>query len=217
MNIQSARLTLLSIMAKLHKVIGIGFHKTGTTTLGDCLRILGYKHISASRKAFIAYHHHNLEKVLKMMEKYDSFEDWPWPFIYKEAYERFPESKFILTRRINEDVWFNSLNKHVVSGAGEGFHYRKYIYGYDKPSDNSEFHKQKYIEHIKNVRDFFSDKRERFIEVSWEEGDSWEQLCSFLGHKVPNIPFPHSNQYEQNFKIPLNKRLLGLYYSVFNK
>lgn len=204
-------------MAKLHKVIGIGFHKTGTTTLGDCLRILGYQHISASRKAFMAYHQNRMDKVLKMMENYDSFEDWPWPFVYKEAYIRFPGSKFILTRRTNAEVWFNSLNKHVESGAGEGFHYRKYIYGYDKPSDNQELHINKYKEHNESVRQFFADKREQFLEVCWEEGDSWEKLCSFLGELEPNTPFPHSNQFKQNYKMPFSKRLLGLYYSLFNK
>lgn len=204
-------------MAKLHKVIGIGFHKTGTTTLGDCMRILGYQHVSASRKAFKEYLQNNVEKVLKIMEKYDSFEDWPWPFVYKEAYERFPGSKFILTRRTNENVWYDSLNKHVESGAGEGFHYRKYIYGYDKPSDNRELHIRKYIAHNESVREFFANKSKQFIEVCWEEGDSWESLCSFLGEKVPDITFPHSNQYRQDYRIPLGKKILGLYYSILNK
>lgn len=202
-------------MSKSHKVIGLGFHKTGTTTLGDCLRILGYKHISADRRSFVDYQRNNLEKVLKKMEKYDSFEDWPWPFLYEEAYNRFPSSKFILTRRTNERVWFNSLNNHVASGKGEGFQYRRYIYGYDKPSDNKELHIQMYIEHNEKVREYFSDKKEQFLEICWEEGDSWKELCSFIGEKIPNIPLPHSNQHDESYRTPISKKILGYYYSIF--
>jgi hypothetical protein len=29
--------------------------------------------------------------------------------------------------------------------------------------------------------------------MNFEEGDAWEKLCSFLGHEIPDRPFPHAN------------------------
>ena len=34
-----------------------------------------------------------------MVDRFDAFEDNPWPVLYKELDARFPGSKFILTRR----------------------------------------------------------------------------------------------------------------------
>ena len=94
---------------KKFKVIGVRFHKTGTKTLGQSLRLLGYNHISFDKNFLLLYYQNETGALLKLMEFYDSFEDWPWPYLYKEAYEKFPESKFILTTRKNEEVWFKSL------------------------------------------------------------------------------------------------------------
>ena len=179
---------------KRRKVIGIGFHKTGTSTLGSCLRLLGYNHISCSREAFLLYQASEISAVLKLMEYFDSFEDWPWPFVYKEAFEKFPDSKFILTTRSNEDAWFSSLASHVRRGAGEGFKYRKYIYGYENPDDNRKIYIEKYLQHNREVREFFANKKGSFWEVCWEHGDSWKELCSFLELETVDLPFPHSNQ-----------------------
>jgi Sulfotransferase domain len=176
------------------KVIGLGFHKTGTATLGSCLRLLGYNHISVSREAFLLYQASEIPALLKLMEYFDSFENWPWPFIYREAFERFPDSRFILTTRRNEDVWFDSLSRHVRRGAGDGFKFRKYIYGYENPDDNRQLHINKYLKHNQDVRDFFAGKSGSFLEVCWEAGHGWKELCEFLQKDVPDAPFPHSNR-----------------------
>lgn len=176
------------------KVIGLGFHKTGTTTLGECLKTLGYNHISCNREAFLLYHSGEIPALLRLMEFFDSFEDWPWPFIYKEAYERFPGSKFILTTRATDEIWYQSLTKHVDRKAGGQFFYRKYIYGYDDPAENKEHHLRLYREHNAAVREFFADKKEVFLEVCWENGDDWEKLCTFLGKEPVNAPLPHANR-----------------------
>ncbi len=177
-----------------NKVIGVGFHKTGTSTLGHCLQLLGYQHISHSREAFLLYQASETSAILTLMAYFDSFEDWPWPLLYREIYARFPESKFILTTRANEERWFASLANHVRRGAGEEFKYRKYIYGYENPEDNNQAHIETYLHHNRAVREFFADKAGALLEVCWETGDGWHELCSFLGVEIPNIPFPHSNQ-----------------------
>ena len=100
---------------KKNKVFGIGFHKTGTTTLGACLQQLGYNHVSLDKHAFFLYLNNHVDALLTLMEHYDSFEDWPWPFLYEEAYSRFPGSRFILTTRVNESVWFEGIDEQSTT------------------------------------------------------------------------------------------------------
>lgn len=175
------------------KVIGIGFHKTGTTTLGECLQELGYNHISCSKEAFVLYEASEYSTLLRLMDFFDSFEDWPWPFVYEEAFEKYPDAKFVLTTRRNEDAWFNSLSKHVMRPVAQRFNYREHIYGHQDPFKNKSTYINKYLQHNQSVRDFFSDKPGSLIEVCWENGDGWKELCAFLGHNIPSIPFPHRN------------------------
>src|SRR5690606_13753505 len=113
---------------------------------------------------FLLYQASETRALLTLMDSFDSFDDWPWPFLYKEAYERFPDSKFVLTTRATEEVWFQSLASHVDRGAGNKFKYRKYIYGYDNPTDNKPLHISRYLSHNAEVREYFSDKAEAFLE-----------------------------------------------------
>lgn len=176
---------------KNQKVIGIGFHKTGTTTLGECLKLLGYNHISCSKEAFLLYQASEISAILKLMEFFDSFEDWPWPFVYREAFNKFPSAKFILTTRLNEEVWFRSLARHVKRGVGADFSYRSYIYGCEDLAANKQLHIDRYRQHNQKVRDFFADKPNQFLELCWEKGDSWTELCEFLNVNTIDMPLPH--------------------------
>jgi len=95
------------------KVVGVGFHKTGISTLGKCLQIMGYNHISLDYNSFLLYKSGNFEALKTIVENYDSFDAWPWPLLYKEIDNWFPDTKFVLTRRLNSEVWFSSLSRHV--------------------------------------------------------------------------------------------------------
>jgi hypothetical protein len=177
------------------KVFGIGFHKTGTKTLAACMRALGYRHMSLNRQAFLQYKMGELCAVFDTIRQHDSFDDWPWPLLYQELWHQFPGSKFVLTTRINEFRWFESLSLHVRQrgSAPNGFNFRSYIYGYDNPDQNPAHHIATYLAHNQAVRSFFSDKPGALLEVCWECGDGWQQLCDFLGVGVPALPFPHEN------------------------
>ncbi len=90
----------------MNKVFGIGLNKTGTKTLGACLVHFGYNHKSVDAPAFELYKKGDLNGLFEIIDKYDSFEDWPWPLIYKEIDEKFRDSKFILTTRKTPEIWF---------------------------------------------------------------------------------------------------------------
>jgi len=171
------------------KVFGIGFHKTGTTTLGGCLRHLGYKHLRYNPSLLKQVAGGEIEPVLNVALQYESFDDWPWPLIYSELDEAFPESKFVLTIRKNSDVWFNSLLSHVARRGVTDVY--PLVYNLPEP----EAHKQAFIEryeaHNQNVKDYFANRPDKLQIICWENGDGWPELCSFLNLPVIEEPLPH--------------------------
>lgn len=132
------------------------------------------------------------KSILHVTEFFDSFEDWPWPLLYKEFDNKYPEAKFILSIRSSDETWFESLCHHAEkTGPTEA---RKIVYGYPMPKENPEYHKTFYNNFNQRVWDYFSDRPSKLLTVCWENGDGWQQLCSFLGFPVPDVAFPHINK-----------------------
>jgi hypothetical protein len=113
------------------KVFGIGLNKTGTTTLAACLQELGFRHTSCNLELTRNAAGGNLTPIFEHADQYESFEDWPWPLIYKELDQKYEDAKFILTRRTDASAWFSSLKRHALrTGPTE---YREVAYGYPMP------------------------------------------------------------------------------------
>ena len=174
------------------KVVGIGLNKTGTTTLGVCFQHWGLRHTSLNRPAFELWRKKQYDDLLKCVDDYDSFEDWPWPLIYKKIDEHFPGTKFILTRRIDSITWYDSVCSHATRTGPTDF--RKHIYGHDMPHKYKSEHINFYEEHNQRVRNYFQGREGDLLEVCWEEGDGWQQLSAFLGFERPEMCFPHANK-----------------------
>lgn len=174
------------------KVFGLGLGKTGTTTLGKCLRILGYDHVSCDVDLTRAYREGRMDEIYKIADVKNAFEDFPWPLMYREMYKRYPTSKFVLTTRTSSDVWFESLVKHA-DRTGESEH-KILAYGHAMPHGKKAEHVTLYEEHNASVRNFFADKPGQFLELCWEHGHGWSELCDFLGHEVPEASFPWANR-----------------------
>ena len=186
------------------KVFGIGMFKTGTTSLEYALRILGFNHINNltffNGKPF-DYSSKNIENVkndydyesfskeeinkLKLaIDSYNAFSDHPWMWFFKKAYEIHPSGKFILTTRKDEETLANSdYNYWIANGVDENEIPNKedFIYRYKKHNDE--------------VRKYFKGNS-NFIEICFENGDGWEEICNFLELPVPEIDFPHMNKGE---------------------
>lgn len=180
------------------KVIGIGLNKTGTKTLGTCLTYWGLRHTTYSHQAFDLWRKRDYASLMQWINLYDSFEDWPWPLIYRQIDQAFPGTKFILTTRKDAETWYQSLCNHALRTGPT--HFRKYIYGYAMPQENRAQHIRFYEQHNQSVREYFKDRPNDIIEICWERGDGWEQLSEFLGLPLPDIPLPHANKTPEQFK-----------------
>ena len=179
------------------KIFGIGLNKTGTTTLGECGSILGYRCTSFDRDLLTdVVHKRDFARVEQTVARFDLFEDWPWPLIYEHLDQTFPGSKFILTVRADEDRWLSSLKKHSMM-THPIRHCRKLAYGHRYPHGHEEAHLSLYREHNDAARSYFSSRRTDFRELCWENGDGWKELCEFLGQEIPTLPFPHKNRSAQ--------------------
>jgi len=176
------------------KVFGIGLNKTGTTTLGQCGKILGLRCTSCDKTLLENFVVRNdFSRIIQKVDNYDLFEDWPWPLIYKQLDEMCPGSKFILTIRSSEEKWLESLKKHSMR-THPTKHCRKLAYGFDFPHKHEKEHIEFYRRHNDSVRSYFDNRTNDFLEICWENGDGFEKLCNFLGYGVPDVPLPHANK-----------------------
>ena len=154
-------------------------------------------------------------QIKQTVAQYELFEDWPWPLIYKELDQMFPGSKFILTVRSSEEKWLESLKKHSMKTHPTN-HRRKLVYGYNYPHKNEDKYIDFYRHHNESVRSYFKNRSDDFIELCWENGDGFEELCSFLNCKVPDVSFPHANKGTKN--VVSKKRLwTNKFLSIINQ
>jgi hypothetical protein len=181
----------LSLGVKMKsKVFCVGFHKTGTSSLGVALGKLDYRVAGPS-----GVYDPNIEKIALTMaydlvEKFDAFQDNPWPILYKQLDEKYPGSKFILMLR-NPESWIRSQVMHF---GRKSTPMRKWIYGVGYPEGNEQIYIRRFEAHNADVLDYFKDRPQDLLVMDLSKGDGWEKLCPFLGVEIPNIPFPHANE-----------------------
>ena len=180
-------------MTRPSKIVGIGLNKTGTKTLKSYFRSWGLRNRSFELETFEQYRSGRVEEVLQSMEDYDAFEDWPWPLMFREIDERYPDARFILTTRKSPEAWFRSLcNMAVRMGPLKDF--ERHVYGHAMPQGHAEEHIRFYEAHNAAVREHFRDRPGKLLEICWEAGDDAAKLAEFLGMPVPEGPPVHANR-----------------------
>lgn len=179
------------------KVFCIGWHKTGTSTMGLALIELGYSVLGARLDLGEPLLKGDYRTPLKEASKYDALQDVPWAGLYKELDKEFPGSKFILTER-NTQSWLKSANKHFGRFDRPRTLF-KWLYGKGMMRGNEEVFLKRYIRHNKEVREYFKNRNDDFLVMDLEIGDGWSKLCTFLGHDIPKKRFPHSNKGKHSY------------------
>lgn len=165
------------------KVFCIGYNKTGTTTIGKSLEMLGYRNTSFNKKVFSKYYKNNkIEKVLDYTARFDSADDLPWlkvdmiPILDRT----FPKSKFIYLTR-DEESWKESLSEWSFNRTG------KY------PDIESEL--KQFRNHKAFVFDYFENRdNEDFIILDVRDPVGFKKLADFLDKKTDREGFPHFNE-----------------------
>lgn len=98
-----------------NKVFGIGFNKTGSTSLEAILSTLGFRMPNQQEQEVLLVkqlHKGNFQPFLNFVKNYDAFQDMPFSqgYCYIQADALFPSSKFILTVRDPEE-WYESMSR----------------------------------------------------------------------------------------------------------
>jgi hypothetical protein len=173
------------------KVFGIGAARTGTSSLGQALVRLGFRHTSWDPDLWERYERGDLEPVFGVADRFETFEDGPWnaPVLYRALDRRFPGSKFVLTVR-EPHSWLASHERHFSAEGARLIPERYRIRDY--PSRREEILRD-FEARNREVIDYFYDRADDLLVLDICGGHGWERLCPFLGLPDPGEPFPHVN------------------------
>jgi Sulfotransferase domain len=190
------------------KIFGIGFYKTGTTSLFEALRILGYDTVNgdtpdsypgADDGATLIRQIDARDFRLPTFEMFDAFTDNPYFRIWREIYAMYPEARYILTTR-EEPEWISSCVKFFRDRRIRPM--RLWMFGaHADPSKDDESRQawlDAYRAHNRAVREFFATRPAQFLEFDPTREPGWDRLCAFLGAPIPAQSWPHANAGKRN-------------------
>lgn len=161
-----------------NKVFCVGFNKTGTTTIGKSLEMLGYRNLSFNSKIYSHFKKGEFDTIFDYASKYDSFDDLPWldqtfiPIIDK----KFPNSKFIYLNR-DENSWRKSVTEWTELRTGVSSGDNVYL---------------SFKAHQKFVLNYFKDRDDLLI-LEIDDKLGFKKLADFLNAKSIQNEFPHFN------------------------
>ena len=201
------------------KIFGIGFKKTGTTSLDSM-----YSHLIDVFGGSRPRPHERAEatsdmikgdetSTLALAEKYHYFQDSPWCHEPNKLYQRFarlyPTSKFVLTTR-NADEWYNSVVRWVKCVPGkEGQCGNKKMERYRAIFGANSTSQEDFISafelHNSDARQFFNEELnqpERLLDIDLTNKDygnrvGWKLFCDFVGlskEQCPTGDIPYENK-----------------------
>ena len=176
---------------KPHKprVICVGWHKTGTSTLGAALLRLGYSVLGCRLDAYYPLSAGDREAALRIADPFDALQDVPWAALYEHLDARFPGSRFILTVR-DDDSWLRSAVRHF---GDTPIPLHGWLYGDPSLEGNEDLYLARYRRHNDDVRRYFADRCDDLLIMDLAAGNGWQELCAFLDEPVPYAPFPREN------------------------
>ncbi len=171
------------------KVFCIGFHKTGTSSIGHALNLLGYRVAGMFDIATFTDGNDTLKRAIQLARSYDSVQDNPWPLFYCELDAAYPGSKFILTVR-EPQSWYGSVVRHFGENETP---MRRWIYGVGAPAGHRDIYVDRFNTHYDQVREHFRSRPDDLLEINFKAGDGWDAIGRFLDTKTPKGAFPKLN------------------------
>ena len=202
------------------KVICAGLGKTGTNTLTEAPRQLGFSVYDVEEH--ITFHLHPWYSILveakepdflSMYRDVDAVTDVPASAFYEEILKAFPDAKVILSERDSEDIWLASYIKQTemllsmkrdplrVLLFALSSSYRKiwktalrslqFVFG----TPNYNVNESKFL--LKKKYREYNERVKAVVPpdqlMIYNVKQGWEPICKFLGKDIPSCQFPHSN------------------------
>ncbi len=186
----------------MSKVFGLGLSKTGTSSLGEALNLLGIRtiHYPCDESTFACLR--NGRYRLPILEGYQGAVDIPVAPFYAQLDAEYPGSRFVLTVR-DPQAWLRSVELHwelMMEWWHQYPDFKRFqefisacVYGSIGFSRDRFLHV--YETHRRNVERYFGDRPGDLLVLDICGGEGWEALCPFLGVEVPEAPFPHANEW----------------------
>lgn len=202
------------------KVFGVGFSKTGTTSIEQACLDIGLNVCRGDWKLKHNDYHLALcagglfEELHRMTRYWDAFFDGPWGggSLYLKTTEWFPDAYFIHTRR-DPEKWYESFSNMVKTVAGDrpgepldGFHregrygsvlFFEKVFGI-KGIDEKDRLLEHYTKTNAEVEAFFRNGPYNYLKIDVTAGEGWEKLGPFLGISDPPASFPQKNVRKEN-------------------
>jgi hypothetical protein len=206
------------------KIFGIGYNKTGTTSLKVAMSELGFV-VGHQRKAENLIHdwaNRDFRRIIKYCKTAQFFQDVPFskPFTYIAMDQAFPGSKFILTKRDNPEQWYHSLIQFHARLWGkdgrvptkEDLQQANYIYKgrpweanrltYKTP-EKDPYHREtlirKYEKHNQSVLEYFRFRQDDLLVLNVAEDNAYQELCVFLEVEPVRDKFPWKNRTKEKY------------------
>ena len=193
------------------KVIGAGFGRTGTHSLGSAFEKLGYGpcynllEVTGQTDQTEVWKDAMDGKSVdwdQIFASYNSAVEWPTIAFLPEILEHYPEAKIILTLR-DPESWFESANTTIFDALELSAHNpypgqresgemkRRLILErtFSGRHREKEYSLEVYRRHQQHVIDLVPP--ERLLQFHIKDG--WEPLCEFLEQPAPEEPFPRLN------------------------
>jgi len=185
--------------AESTKVFGVGFQRTGTSSLTRALNQLGIRTLQFPKELYRDIDHDTIRR-------YQGFTDSPIPLIYRQLDQRHPGSKFIHTLR-DEDAWLRSVEWLFTTGTVKfkeshekyGNEINQEIFG--RTTFDRDHFAAVYRAHNRDVAAYFANRPDDCLTIDVTAGEGFEVLCPFLGLPVPQEPFPHRNKRQSKLRV----------------
>jgi len=177
------------------KVLYTSLHKCGTSSFGVFAKSLGFKTIGPYRVNDVEFveklKRHELEQLFEVADKFEAFQDHPWPLFYKEFDERYADLKFIHWYR-DPDEWYSSALKFFDESSTP---MRGFVYGIDNesPKGRKDFYIDRYVRHNEDVIKYFKGRSDFLLIDPVNDKNLGSRICSFLGVPDTNRIYPHTN------------------------
>lgn len=200
------------------KIFCIGRNKTGTTSLKQTFKDLGFK-VGNQRRAELllrSFVQGDYKPIVEYCVSAQVFQDFPFSFppTFEILDKAYPGSKFILSVRDSPEQWYNSLVSFhsKVFGNGKiptkndlmaaeyvwkGWAWECFSFNY-RTSDNDPYNKDLLIEHYNKynaqVIDYFKGRPSDLIVINVAEPKAYCRLMTFLEIRSPFSDFPWKNR-----------------------